>query len=169
LDHLPPPKFRTISNASSVFTSDSSSPATTGSSASDSGCASPATSPSVQSQTQTPLSPCYLGPSADSYEKRQRSRDRSFSTPLDPHDAYYANELSHLRTEAIPRLRHLGLKVDTEWYEAKRSGAMTPEDANAFDNWWREKTCIIVSLSEKGKHLANALGLVPTGMGWCAP
>jgi hypothetical protein len=63
----------------------------------------------------------------------------------------------------------LGLKVDTEWYEAKRSGAMTPEDANAFDNWWREKTCIIVSLSEKGKHLANALGLVPTGMGWCAP
>jgi hypothetical protein len=111
----------------------------------------------------------YLGSPADPFDKQTRSRDRSFSTPLDPHEAYYANELSHLRTEALPRLRHLGFKVDTQWYEAKRTAQLSAEDVNAFEKWWAEKTCTIVSLNEQGKRLATAHGLVPTGRGWCAP
>lgn len=171
LEDLPPPKFRTNSNASSVFHhSDISSPATSGSPASRSGCASPVTSSSSQSQALTPLSPVSLDPPAeDSIGKRSRSRDRSFSTPLEPQDAYYTTELSHLRTEALPRLRHAGRKVDTEWYEAKRTGGVSAEDVNAFENWWAEKKCIILSLNEKGKHLASLHGLASTGMGWCAP
>ena len=110
-----------------------------------------------------------LGPPADPFDKLSRSRERSFSTPLEPHDAYYATELSHLRTEALPRLRHLGHKVDAECNEAKRSGDISEQDVNAFETWWAEKKCIIVSLNEKGKRLATALGLAATGMGWCAP
>ena len=168
MDELPPPKFRTISNASSVFASDSSS-ATTASSASQSGGASPVAHSLSRPQTRPTFSPVSLGPPAESLDRRSRSRDRSFSTPLEPHDAYYATELSYLRTEALPRLRHLGRKVDFEWVDAKRSASLSPEDVNAFQNWWAEKTCTINSVYEKGKRLADALGLMPTGMGWCAP
>jgi hypothetical protein len=102
-------------------------------------------------------------------DKPSRSRERSFSTPLEPQDAYYTTELSHLRTEALPRLRHAGRKVDTEWSENKRTGAISSGDINAFENWWAEKKCNILSLNEKGKHLATIHGLASTGMGWCAP
>lgn len=102
-------------------------------------------------------------------EKRGRSRDHSFSTPLEAHDAYYATELSHLRTEALPRLRHQARKVDTEWYEANRMGRIVAQDVHIFENWWVDKKSTINSLNEKGKRLATALGLSSTGMGWCAP
>jgi hypothetical protein len=111
----------------------------------------------------------YLGSPANPFDKPTRGRERSFSTPLEPNEAYYANELSHLRTEALPRLRHLGFKVDTEWAEAKRSVEMSAKDANAFEQWWAQKTCTIVSLNEQGKRLAAVHGLGPTGRGWCAP
>lgn len=169
LDDLPPPKFRTISNASSVFQSDISSPLTSGSPASQSGCASPVTSSGFSlSQTLSPVSPICLDQPTFS-DEHSRPRDRSFSTPLEPHDAYYATELSHLRTEALPRLRHKCHKVDTEWYEAKRTANIVADDVNAFENWWAEKKCTVLSLNEKGKRLATALGLANTGMGWCAP
>lgn len=116
-----------------------------------------------------PPTPISLGHPADPFEKVNRSRERSFSTPLEPSDAYFSLELSHLRTEALPRLRHLGHKVDTEWYEAKRTGQISTEDANAFENWWAEKKCAILSLSEKGKFLATAHGISANGMGWTAP
>jgi phage gp29-like protein len=111
----------------------------------------------------------YLGSPSNPFDKQTRTRERSFSTPLEPNDAYYANELSHLRTEALPRLRHLGFKVDTEWAEAKSSIGLSANDANAFEQWWAQKTCTIVSLNEQGKRLATAHGLGPTGRGWCAP
>jgi hypothetical protein len=167
LDELPLPKFRTESNASSVFTSDVSSSAYTGSTGSNSGCASPISSFS-QPTTGMSVSPFTLGP-PEMTEKRTLTRNRSFSTPLDPQDAYYATELSYLRTEALPRLRHSALKVDTEWYEAKRTGLVTDDDVSAFEAWWVEKKCNILSLNEKGKRLAVAIGLSPTGMGWTAP
>jgi hypothetical protein len=59
--------------------------------------------------------------------------------------------------------------VDYEWVDAKRSGGLTSAEVTAFETWWAEKTATIVSLSDKGKRLADALGLMPTGMGWCAP
>ncbi|RII23852.1 hypothetical protein CUC08_Gglean012680 [Alternaria sp. MG1] len=168
LDELPPPKFRTISNASSVFQSDSSSPLTTASTASQSGSASPTTpafSGASGSQIMCPGSPICLGP-----PELSRSRERSFSTPLRSHDAKYAAELSHLRTEALPRLRHKSYKVDTEWQEAKRAkGALSSDDINAFENFWAEKKLLILSLNERGKRLASAAGLATTGLGWCAP
>ncbi|KAH8719316.1 hypothetical protein GQ44DRAFT_775454 [Phaeosphaeriaceae sp. PMI808] len=169
LTDLPPPRYRTISNASSVFSSVVSSPITPASPATQSGCTSPvALSISPSSQALSSLSPVTLGPSADLLEKR-RPRERSFSTPLEPHNAYYATELSYLRTEALPRLRHLGRKVDTDWFEAKRSGNISAEDVNAFESWWAEKKTTIASLNEKCKRLASAHGVAATGMGWCAP
>lgn len=99
--------------------------------------------------------------------ERSRSRERSFSTPLKSHDAYYAAELSHLRTEALPRLRHKTYKVDSAWSEAKPH--MHADDINAFENWLAEKKCAILSLSERGKRLAKAVGIADTGLGWCAP
>ncbi|KAH7065880.1 hypothetical protein BKA63DRAFT_166698 [Paraphoma chrysanthemicola] len=168
LDDLPPHKYRTVSNASSVFFSDFSSPVTVGSPDSQSSHGSPVIS-SSQSQTMSPLSPVSLGPAAHPLDRLGRPREHSFTTPLESRDAHYALELSHLRTEALPRLRHLGHKVDTEWYEVKRSGAVSAEDTNAFENWWAEKKCSILTLSETGKRLANASGLASTGMGWTAP
>ncbi|KAF1917279.1 hypothetical protein BDU57DRAFT_555172 [Ampelomyces quisqualis] len=173
LDNLPPAKLsRAFSNASSVFVSDASSCATasssSASSASQSGSASPVTS-SSHPRTRPTFSPVSLGDPASINRKQSRSRDRSFSTPLEPHDAYYATELSHLRTEALPGLRHLARKVDVDWADAKRSGVLNSDDANAFENWWAEKTCEIMALDSIGKYRADAFGLVPTGMGWCAP
>ncbi|CAA9963392.1 hypothetical protein P3342_008961 [Pyrenophora teres f. teres] len=162
LDELPPPKFRTVSNASSVFHSDSSSPCTSGSSVSHSGSNSPVTSSLPMSQIMCPGSPICLGPS-----ELSRSRERSFSTPLKAHDAYYAAELSHLRTEALPRLRHKSYKVDSEWAQAKHH--VSADDVNAFENFWAEKKCAILSLDERGRRLASAVGLANTGLGWCAP
>jgi hypothetical protein len=88
---------------------------------------------------------------------------------MEPQDAKFASELSYLRTEALPRLRHAGHKVDTEWYEAKRTACVTPEDAQTFEIWWNETKSIILKLSETGKRLAEAHGVTSNGMGWTAP
>ncbi|KAH9867793.1 hypothetical protein IAQ61_007097 [Plenodomus lingam] len=167
LEDLPLPKFRTVSNASSVVQSDISSPITEGSSGSQSQseCASPMTS--FSSTQAVPVSPISLGP-PELFSHSSRSRDRSFSTPLEPHDAYFATELSHLHTEALPRLRHKCHKVDTEWHEAKRAGNFTTDVMNDFENCWAEKKCLVLSLNEKCKRLANAHCVSSTGMGWAA-
>ncbi|KAF2836809.1 hypothetical protein M501DRAFT_987076 [Patellaria atrata CBS 101060] len=39
--------------------------------------------------------------------------------PPTPQHSYYAAELAHLRTEALPRLRHAIIRLETEWYEQK--------------------------------------------------
>jgi hypothetical protein len=98
--------------------------------------------------------------------KRDRSHDRSFSTPLEPHNAYYAMELSHLRTESIPRLRHAARKVDKDWYEAKCSGAVSIGNVMAFEEWWANKKSAIRHLDEKGQRLSAAMGISSNGMGW---
>jgi hypothetical protein len=100
---------------------------------------------------------------------RSRSRERSFSIPLRPHDAYYTAELSHLRTEALPRLRHKSIKVKTEFKEATRAGNMTADDVSTFENWWQEKELFIKSLDARGKRLAAEQGVANTGLGWSAP
>lgn len=107
----------------------------------------------------SPFDPQYL-------EKRERSRERSFSTPREPHDAYFAAELSHLRTEALTRLRHAARKVDQEWSEAKRTNALSPGDVKDFEDWWGEKKSAISRLNEKGKRMSLAIGLSSSGVGW---
>ncbi|KAF2686375.1 hypothetical protein K458DRAFT_211527 [Lentithecium fluviatile CBS 122367] len=162
LSALPPPKLRTTSNASSAFFSDAPSPVFTDTPNSGS------TSPSLSgSQIASPVSPICLSP-LDSmcFEKRERSREHSFSTPREPHDAYYAAELSHLRTEALTRLRHASRKVDQEWYEAERTNAISEDDATAFMTWWLEKKSYIMHLYEQGNRMSRAIGLSPSGMGW---
>lgn len=163
LADLPHPKLRTVSNASSAFQSSISSPITDGSfgSQSQSECASPITS-FLQA---VPVSPMSLGP-PELIKQRSQSRERSFSTPLEPNDAYFATELSHLHTEALPRLRHKCHKVDTEWLQAKRTGTFTTDMMNDFENCWAEKKCIVLTLNEKSKRLAHVHGVVSTGMGW---
>ncbi|KAJ4325346.1 hypothetical protein N0V94_000688 [Neodidymelliopsis sp. IMI 364377] len=167
LDDVRPQKFRTASNASSVFLSDISSPTYSGTPASDSGSTSPVPSTFSLPQSASTVAPISLGP-PELETKRSLTRERSFSTPLEPQDAKYATELSYLRTEALPRLRHSAHKVDTEWYEAKRTGSVAEEDAHTFENWWVEKKCAILKLSEKGKRLATANGVSSNGMGWTA-
>lgn len=164
LTDLPHPKLRTISNASSAFQSGISSPITdiSSGSQSQSECASPITSFASQA---VPVSPMSLG-SPDLSNQQGRPRERSFSTPLEPHDAYFATELSHLHTEALPRLRHMCHKVDTEWLEAKRTSTFTADIMNDFENCWAEKKCIVLNLNEKSKRLANIHGIAPTGLGW---
>lgn len=112
--------------------------------------------------------PLSLGPPGLS-DKHSRGRERSFSTPLDPRDAYFATEVAHLRFEAVPRLRHRARKVDTEWYEAKRTSNIPSDDVEAFEKWWVEKKYLINSLNERATRHATELGLANTGMGWCAP
>jgi hypothetical protein len=118
------------------------------------------------SQVMPPASPICLS-QLEISDKSNRSRERSFSTPLEPHDAYYATELSYLRTEALPRLRHKSFQVDRDLFENKDQ--MSAEDINAFETFWAEKKAMIVSLNEQGKRLATAVGLAKTGLGWCAP
>lgn len=88
---------------------------------------------------------------------------------MEPSDAYYRTELSHLRTEALPRLRHVSLKVDTEWYNAKRLGKLSDEETSNFEAWWLEKKSKINQLNEQGTRLCNAIGLTSSGLGWTAP
>ncbi|KAF2003144.1 hypothetical protein P154DRAFT_111510 [Amniculicola lignicola CBS 123094] len=137
--------------SSPVFTSSSSS----------SGSLTPST---YSSQAMSPVSPICLTPADAS-----RPRERSFSTPLEPHDAYYTTELSHLRTEAIPRLRHAARKVEVEWKESTRAGAISDDDNAYFEKWWSDKKSSITSLYAKCQRVSLALGISPNGMGWSAP
>ena len=160
-------KARTTSNASSMLSA-LASPVFTASPASTSGSTTPPLEISA-SQTLSPISPICLTPAdAKLPPKRDRSRERSFSTPLEPHNAYYAMELSHLRTESIPRLRHATRKVDKEWHEAKRIGAASISDVVDFEEWWVNKKSAIRNLDEKAQRLSAAVGITSTGMGWTA-
>jgi hypothetical protein len=161
---LPPPKLRTTSDASSTFYSDVPSPVFTGTP--NSGC----TSPSLGgSQVTSPVSPMCLSPFESQIlqvQKRDRSRERSFSTPRESHDAYYAAELSHLRTEAMTRLRHTAIKVGSDLNEAKRVNALSANVAKEFEEWLFTKKNIISQLNDKCRGMSNAIGLSPSGMGW---
>lgn len=118
-----------------------------------------------------PFSPISLGPSAEDLfsSSQSSSDDRSFSAPLEPHNAYYKNELSTLRTELLPRLCHSVHRVNIAWSEAKIAGVIATEDVDTFEKWWMERKAAIVTLSEEGKRQASASGLSPNGLGWSAP
>ena len=115
-----------------------------------------------------------MGPShTPPAEKVTRTRDNSFTTPIEPQDQGYILELSSLRTEALPRLRHKGRQLDTEWREAKRLNETThhvsANDIVAFEEWWTEKKVQIQKLYDQGKDLSSNLNLSPSGLGWTAP
>ncbi|KAF2180678.1 hypothetical protein K469DRAFT_714247 [Zopfia rhizophila CBS 207.26] len=157
------PKLRSPSNASSRYASTPWSPI------SPSPMSSQSSSPGLSaSQTLSPISPICLTPT-DAMGPHKRHHERSFSVPLEPHNAYYATELSHLRIESLPRLRHAARKVDTEWYECKRIGSVMGSDVDEFEDWWVGKKDTIRGLDERGKRLSVALGLSSTGLGWTAP
>jgi hypothetical protein len=169
LDALPPPKMRTISNASSVILSDVNSPVFTETSISEAGTPSMASS-----QSTNPVSPICLGPSDTlPTEKGDRSRDGSFITPIEPQDQGYVLEISSLRTEALPRLKHSGHKLDLEWRETKRTNDSTHHlsaiDVATFEKWLAEAKLKIDRLYDRGQHLSSGLNLSPNGLGWAAP
>ncbi|OCK82887.1 hypothetical protein K432DRAFT_415025 [Lepidopterella palustris CBS 459.81] len=151
-------KLRSLSNASTG----SSSPST-GSPAS-----SMSSSPMLSSTYPTALvSPLSLTPACPATPPAHPNHHRSFTTPLDPHSAYYAAELSYLRTEALPRLRHSTRRVGTEWVECKLTAdASTVAE---FEAWWGEKRDYVRELDSRGKHLSVAMGLADNGLGWTAP
>jgi hypothetical protein len=89
---------------------------------------------------------------------------------MEPHNAKYATELSYLRTEVVPCLRHAARAVDTEWSQIRFNGVINSPDVKAeFENWWAVKKCAIMTLDEKAQRLSHAIGLGPNGMGWTAP
>lgn len=115
-----------------------------------------------------PVSPMSLA--EDAPFMSNRNRERSFSTPLEPHNAKYATELSYIRVEAVPRLRHAARAVDTEWNQLRTNGVISSHEVKEeFENWWAVKKCAIMTLDEKAKRLSHAIGVGPNGLGWTAP
>lgn len=126
------------------------------------------------SEVCTPISPMALAPFDTTRvffdpSKPTVIRERSFSTPLEPHDAYYMTELSQLRTESLPRLRHSLRKINTNWNEAKRTATFADVQVVEFQNWLAERDCMTATLADKIKALSNAAGLTPNGLGWSGP
>ncbi|KAF2875279.1 hypothetical protein BDV95DRAFT_312762 [Massariosphaeria phaeospora] len=166
---LPPLKLpRTSSNASSGLFSDAGS--LVFDSSPSSGAGSPMT-PLTPSHTTYPVSPICLTPADVNIPDKpartqERSQERSFTTPLEPHDAYYTSELSALRTESVTRLRHSVIKVNTEWAEAQRSGRLSAKQFNDFTEWWKVKKEIIRELDSKCQRLCKQIDLAPNGLGW---
>lgn len=164
------PKLKIPSNASTLFKNGLPSPASTGTPASGSGHATPIEMAFGAAQFTTPFSPIALGPSAaGSFETRSSSRERSFSTPLEPKDAHFANELAALRTGALVHLRHTVHKVDAEWSAIQVKGALAADDIIAFGKWWKERKDAHQGLEDEGMHLARIHGISATGLGWTAP
>jgi len=160
-----PLKLRTESSASSKSEDTYS---TVFSSSQSSG--SPAPSPSLSScQTMSPISPICLTPTDEFTWPNKRSRNHSFSIPQEPHNAYYVAELAQLRTESVPRLRHAARKVDVDWFECKRSGAVASDGITEFEEWWADKKDSVRVLNERCKRLSFAVGMGSAGMGWTAP
>ena len=151
---LPAPMLRSTSDASSRFSSSFGSPALMLTPSSSQ-------SPSMSAlQDTSPVSPICLTPT----DAPLRTWEHSFSTPLEAHDAYYATELSQLRTESLPRLRHAARNVDKEWYNTKRT--VTPDDVNQFELWWMEKKFTIKNLDDDCKRRSDAFGVSASGIGW---
>jgi hypothetical protein len=167
LDELPsmPLKLRTQSTTSSRFESAIDSPEFTPSQSS--GSDSPFSF--TASPTMSPVSPICLTPADDSFTRKRGDRDRSFSTPFEPHEAYIATEVSQLRTESIPRLRHYILKVCQVFNEAKASGNLASTETNEFENWLALKKVKCDGLKTDVEHRSELMGLTSTGLGWTAP
>lgn len=158
-DHMTLADLRAASFSSSAITSPTfSSPSS-----------SMASSPAILALSNAgPISPITLSP-PEMASSEKRHHERSFSIPLEPRDAYYATELSYLRTESLPRLRHGARKVDNEWYEAKRLGAVSQDDASEFEKWWADKKKWIHQLDDQGRRMSSAMGVSASGLGWTAP
>ena len=155
-------KPRTVSNASSVRH--------------DSGFSSPISVSPTSSISSSPLlssnhptasiSPLSLPPTINTAAQTSHHHRRAFTTPLNPHDAYYAAELSYLRTDSLPRLRHSARRVETEWAECKRADRAFADSGAEFEVWWAEKKELVGSLNDKGKRLSMSMGVGGVSMGW---
>jgi len=103
----------------------------------------------------TPITPLSLTlPSLKSPDQERRLSQHSLPPPS-PQHAYFTAELSYLRTDALPRLRHAARRVDTEWGECRRhSRAITKDIAgvkDVFEGWWHGKKGYVKDLDERGK------------------
>jgi len=87
---------------------------------------------------------------------------------MDPHTEYYARELSHLRTDSLPCLRHAIRVVDREMSESKRLAEFDPDSLKAFEAWWTQKKGMAIGLDQKGQALSNRQGIPTNGLGWSA-
>lgn len=155
-------KPRTASNASSVRH--------------DSGFSSPVSVSPTSSISSSPLlsynhptasiSPLSLPPTMNAAAQTNHHHRRAFTIPLNPHNAYYAAELSYLRTDSLPRLRHSARRIDTEWAECKRVDRAFADSGAEFEAWWAGKKELIGSLDDKGKRLCMSVGAGVMSMGW---
>ena len=155
-------KPRTASNASNVrHDSGFSSPV----SVSPTSSISPSPLPSPPHRTVS-IPPQSLPPTMNTAAQTSHHHRRAFTTPLNPHDAYCAAELSCLRTDSLPRLRHSARRVEAEWAECKRADRAFADLGAEFEAWWAEKKELVGSLDDKGKRLSMSMGVGWMSMGW---
>ncbi|OCL11453.1 hypothetical protein AOQ84DRAFT_229298 [Glonium stellatum] len=113
-----------------------------------------------------PITPLSLPPTIDSDAQDKSNRRRAFTTPLDPHNSYYTAELSYLRTDSLPRLRHSARKVETTLAECRRADRALASLGAEFEAWWVGKKQLVSSLNDKGKTLGMSMGAGGMCMGW---
>ncbi|KAF2497344.1 hypothetical protein BU16DRAFT_559095 [Lophium mytilinum] len=97
-----------------------------------------------------------------------RHHERSYTTPMEPDMAYYTLELSHLRTESLPHLRHAIRVVDRELNESKRLVELDEDTLEQFEGWWAKKKATAIGLDQKGLALSIQRGIPTNGLGWSA-
>ncbi|KAK7713594.1 hypothetical protein SLS57_007398 [Botryosphaeria dothidea] len=128
--------------------------------------ASPAsfTSPLSPPEPETPVSPANTPTTPTSASILSPLHPFS-QPPRHPHATYYAAEMAELRCVALVRLRHAARRVDAEWGECKRVGAVRPcereEDARMakeFELWWAGRKGAIGALEERIRRIER-LGL----------
>jgi len=180
---LPSPKYGTIGDANSIFHYGLATPPITppeaNTESSTPGLVSPDFSPMVlphgarPSSAGTPVDAPYALESAVasplmSAASRSRSRTRSMSLgiQLEGQERFLVPELSHLRTEILPHLRHSVRKVDVAFVEAKLAGTISTSHVEAFEPWWKSTKAKINRLDNETKTIADDINLPPTGMGW---
>ncbi|KAF2801333.1 uncharacterized protein BDZ99DRAFT_403574 [Mytilinidion resinicola] len=167
-DIVPVPGVVKPRGLSTITISSNDSDASATSSLASSVVSTPLSTPNLFSM---PVSPFSLSPS--SFEKttskpHQRHHARSYTTPMEPDMAYYTLELSHLRTESLPCLRHAIRVVDRELNESKRLVELDEETLGEFEAWWVKKKATAIGLDQKGLALSIQRGIPTNGLGWSA-
>jgi hypothetical protein len=168
VDAVPAPEHhrpRGLSTISALSSTDSDS---TSSSLTSSMVSTPLSAPTVSPIpiSSFSLSPFFFEQALSAHHHRHH--ERSYTTPMSPHSAYYSRELSYLRTDTLPNLRHALRVVDRELNEAKRLAELTGADLDAFENWWAAKKALAMGLDQKGQALSLQKGIPANGFGWSA-
>lgn len=135
--------------------------------------------PGTSCQSTPSLSPLDSPPASSASsicsDRRSSFNDHAFTTPLSPKCSYYKAEVTGLRSESFPRLRHTARRVESEYKETRRmldiwqrqseSGStagpspaaitIVSNSLDQFGDWWAEKKMMIASVSDRMEALGG--------------